>query len=673
MKGPTFASVLDALYQACSGFVELRALPSKQHVFARPENVAAMRRFVQEHKGEQVYFGVATRKSNANGTADNTLHLPAFFCDLDFKTTSEQDARVRLTSSPLQPSLVINSGGGLHCYWTLKEPIDLTVERASATTMLRRLAQYFGGDMACAEVARVLRVPGTKNHKYAPPRPVVIEVLEGDRDYNPSDFDSWLPTVAHEPTAAAPSADFSGTYTEGNRNATLYKLARSLRAKGVDATAIATTIQHLNAVQCKPPLPDSEIAALIQQAVTQRDREDFTRPETATSKFSIATVTNMADVKMRPIDWHWKYRFARGKATIVAGEPGVSKSSLWIDSVARSTRGAGWPDGEAVTPCDCVIMTAEDALDDTVKPRLVAAGADLSRVHALTMVRDANSDSERLVNLERDIAVIEQVITDSRAGFAWIDPLGAYLPSKLDAKTDHQVRAVLAPLAQMAERRHVALGLVMHLAKNAERKVLHRVLGSIGFVAAARIVLAVAEDPDNASRRLLLPVKANICPLAPTLAYRVSPVVVDSEDGPCETLSLEWEKDAVAGLHVDDVFRGAREDAGERMDAETFLREYLGDGPKDAKEMLAAAESNGISRSTLFRVKSKLGVKATRAGGVGAAGRWIWSLRVSPTKSPTTETDTLRTLSENSPTKSPTTTKNLNIVSVRGEAQRGCY
>jgi hypothetical protein len=103
--------------------------------------------------------------------------------------------------------------------------------------------------------------------------------------------------------------------------------------------------------------------------------------------------------------------------------------------------------------------------------------------------------------------------------------------------------------------------------------VLHRVLGSIGFVAAARIVLAVAEDPDDSTRRLLLPVKSNICAPAPTLAYRVVQTLVDTDDGEiCETLRIDWEDGAV-NVQVDDVFRGAREDASERIDAEDFIRE----------------------------------------------------------------------------------------------------
>jgi putative DNA primase/helicase len=295
--------------------------------------------------------------------------------------------------------------------------------------------------------------------------------------------------------------------------------------------------------------------------------------------------------------------------------------------------------------------------------RRVAADAQLSRVHALGMVRDAGSDQERLVNLERDIATIEQVVTDTNAGLVWIDPIGAYLPSKLDAKTDHQVRAVLAPLAKLAERRNVALGLVMHLAKNAERKVLHRVLGSIGFVAAARIVLAVAEDPDDPERRLLLPVKSNICAPAPTLAYRVSQTIVETEAGPCETLRLDWEDQPVLGMQVDEVFRGSKEDAAERVDAESFLRDYLDEGPKKSFDLLKDAEQNGISRNTLFRLKAKLQIRATRVGGVGAQGYWIWSLTVPSPKGLTGGDADLRTLSVIRPTNSPTTTKSTNILS----------
>ena len=113
------------------------------------------------------------------GALENCAELHALFIDLDFKDVPEAEARVRLGAFPLHPTMVVASGGGLHAYWLLKEPLVLPDEADTAKTLLRRLAHFFGGDLASAEPARVLRVPGSWNVKatYDPPRPVVLEAV----------------------------------------------------------------------------------------------------------------------------------------------------------------------------------------------------------------------------------------------------------------------------------------------------------------------------------------------------------------------------------------------------------------------------------------------------------------------------------------------------------------
>jgi hypothetical protein len=126
----------------------------------------------------------------------------------------------------------------------------------------------------------------------------------------------------------------------------------------------------------------------------------------------------------------------------------------------------------------------------------------------------------------------------------------------------------------------------MHLTKDASRKVLHRVMGSIGFVASARFALAVAEDPNQPGRRLLLPVKTNNGSDAPTLAFRLDSCTIDTPNGLCDTVRLHWESGSVDGANVDQVFRAGSEDRTDSMDAERLIADLLEDGtewPMDAK------------------------------------------------------------------------------------------
>jgi hypothetical protein len=178
MSGPHVA-LFSALFAGCDGLVELRALPSKARIFARPDATAVLEQFLSDHREENCYFGVATRRDATGGDLAHCLHLGALFADVDFKRTPEAGARDRLARLALPPSAVVHSGGGLHLYWCLREPVGLPDEAERAKALLRRLAFALGGDLAAAEPARVLRVPGTLNRKpeYGAPRPVALEAI----------------------------------------------------------------------------------------------------------------------------------------------------------------------------------------------------------------------------------------------------------------------------------------------------------------------------------------------------------------------------------------------------------------------------------------------------------------------------------------------------------------
>jgi hypothetical protein len=151
--------------------------------------------FIHKHAVDNLYFAPAARKDSTSGSLKNCTALRCLFCDLDHKDFPLPEiARQRLDAFPLKPSYIVETGGGLHCYWILKDPFDLQTEGARAKDLLRRLAKTLGGDLASAEPAHLLRVPQTFNYKYNPPRLVKIENRKGDEVpyYLLSDFD-FLP------------------------------------------------------------------------------------------------------------------------------------------------------------------------------------------------------------------------------------------------------------------------------------------------------------------------------------------------------------------------------------------------------------------------------------------------------------------------------------------------
>ncbi|MDA1305470.1 MAG: phage/plasmid primase, P4 family [Nitrospirae bacterium] len=281
MAIPTPISANDfvaTLHQYCEGVLELRALPSTHRKFL--DDHQAINSFLAQYAKQDIYLGVATRRDGKNGKLENCQDLGALFMDLDFKDEPEERARKRLREFSLTPSILIQSGGGLHVYWLLNEPLHLQdqADCQQAMSYLRRLAIHLHGDLAAAEPARILRVPGTTNFKYTPPRPVAIEVFEPSRIYDLTDFDEWLP----EESLANSNGTHAGFFTNGNekieegrRNTTLYKRARSLKAQGYSGNEILALLRAFNHERCDTPLGEKVIEDIVSHASTQPNRPDF--------------------------------------------------------------------------------------------------------------------------------------------------------------------------------------------------------------------------------------------------------------------------------------------------------------------------------------------------------------------------------------------------------------
>lgn len=325
-------------------------------------------------------------------------------------------------------------------------------------------------------------------------------------------------------------------------------------------------------------------------------------------------LVRLADVEPEEVSWLWPGRLPRGKLAVLVGEPGVGKSFVSLDVAARISAGAQWPDGGPAPLGDVILLSAEDGVADTLRPRLDALGGDPARVTVLRAVQDAAG--ERHFSLTTDLLALESAVVTRAAALVIIDPLSAYLGAR-DSHKDAEVRSLLAPVAALAERRGVGVLGVMHTGKDSQRRAIHRALGSVAFVAAARIVLAAGKDRDDEARRVLVPVKANLCAPAPALAYRI-------EGAPAR---VEWEPGTVEGVTADDVLGcGPPEDAEERKDADDLLRELLRDGEVKSVEVSRAAEAHGVSRRGLWVAKRRLGVRARHQGQPGKAGVWFWSL-----------------------------------------------
>jgi Bifunctional DNA primase/polymerase, N-terminal/AAA domain/Primase C terminal 1 (PriCT-1) len=418
---------------------------------------------------------------------------------------------------------------------------------------------------------------------------------------------------------AAPSGlRVPGVIPAGARNDELFRLARRIRLPGLSRDELLAVLSTINRQRCDPPLSEAEVATIVDKAMTQPNRSDFVAGEKESIKPTLgqAQLVHLSDVEPQAVEWLWEGRIPRGKLTLFIGDPGAGKSTLSLDLVARVTTGGQWPDGVTAPLGNALLLSAEDGIADTLRPRVDQLGGDAERVWVLKAVR-GGPGGERLFNIEQDIRALEEVIKEHRIEIVTIDPVSAYL-GKVDSFRDSDVRRVLAPLVEMAERTGVAILGILHLTKDSERRAIYRALGSIAFTAAPRAVFAVSKDNDDERRRFFLPVKLNLAPTPPTLAF----TMVDG--------ILKWEPEPVAGVDADTVLSAAPggEDGVERADADEFLRELMAlEGVVKANDAFKAARQLGISDRSLKRAKRRLGVKSTHQGRPGSRGwEWFWSL-----------------------------------------------
>jgi hypothetical protein len=202
-----------------------------------------------------------------------------------------------------------------------------------------------------------------------------------------------------------------------------------------------------------------------------------------------------------------------------------------------------------------------------------------------------------------------------------IDPITAYL-GDVDSHRNAEVRALLAPLSDLAAKHNVAIIGVSHLSKSGGADALMRVTGSLAFVAAARAAYLVAEDPDDKARRLFLPMKNNIGPDSTGMAFSIEAVTVESAAGPIQSSRVVWESDPVT-VTADEVIQArSPEPQSALREAEDWLRETLTE-PKRAVEVFDMAKGAGVAERTLRRAAVSLSVTKDK---LGMEGGWMWSL-----------------------------------------------
>jgi putative DNA primase/helicase len=340
-------------------------------------------------------------------------------------------------------------------------------------------------------------------------------------------------------------------------------------------------------------------------------------------------VVCMADVRPSAIDWLWQNWIALGKVHVLAGEGGRGKSTILCNTTAITTTGTKWPDGaEARKPAGVIILAAEDDVEDTLAPRLMAAGADLSRVFVIRSVFDENR--RRGFSLQADLERLEaEILKRDNVKLVIIDPISSYL-GKVDSHKNADVRSVLEPLGEMAGRLRVAVICNNHFSKGGG-SANSRVIGSVAFVNQARAAFIVTPDEEDETRMLLIPSKMNIAPIRHGLAYRIEGCLIEFEGQEIATSRIMYESTPIT-ITADQALAaldGSSENRSEKSEAIDFLTDALRDGPVSAKALKKDAGDAGISPKSLRSARETLGIKPEKTG---FEGGWVWNLPKVPSE-----------------------------------------
>lgn len=307
---------------------------------------------------------------------------------------------------------------------------------------------------------------------------------------------------------------------------------------------------------------------------------------------------NMEDVEVKEVEWLWYPYIPYGKITILQSDPGTGKTTLMLQLAAWLSKGEALPLAEKEsTPINIIYQTAEDGLEDTIKPRLLKSGADCSKI----LVID-ESEGELSMNDER----IEEAINKTGAKLVILDPIQAYVGSNVDLNRANEIRPVLKQLGVVAEKYNCAIVLIGHMNKSSNSKSTYRGLGSIDFQATARSVLIVGRLKDKPSIRIIGHDKSSLAQEGKPMAFEID------EQG------FRWigEYD----ISMEDILSGTGTESKMKL-AENFLKDILKDGEKLQADVLSKSNLMGISKRVLDEAKKSIGVISTKKGKA-----WYWEL-----------------------------------------------
>jgi hypothetical protein len=474
----------------------------------------------------------------------------------------------------------------------------------------RAMTYACGADKGGWDLTQVLRLPGTMNHKY-PERPKGKLLWLKDNEYPISKFpdesaisevnpNKLYDQVKHKIKAKTRKLLMAKKATQGKRSEVIWKLENDLSEQGLSKEQIFTLIKH----SCWNKFAGRKDEDRQLQRELDKVEAKSERPRLSDTPQQTSTAICMADVAPEKVRWLWYPYIPQGKLTVMEGDPGLGKSWLTMAIAAHLSNNKKFPgQTKASAGGKVLLLSAEDGLGDTIRPRLDLMNAKAKRIFAINSAIIFDEDG-----IEEVRAHIEKI----QPTMVIVDPLVAYMGGGVDLHKANEVRVVMHALGMIAEDFGLSILAVRHLTKGSRDKSIYRGQGSVDITAAARSVLAVGYHPEEDDLRVICQIKNNLAIHGRTVQYALAP----NRDNP-----FSWE--GFCDVTPEDMQSTSANSTGnsQRKLAREFLEDILHEGPVAVRVIKKNAEAKGINWQAITSIKAEVGALVLMSG-----GKRMWKL-----------------------------------------------